>query len=152
MSDEIDEIIRETSEAVSQSVSKSSETTAAETNAAETNANETNTWFQNTSTNSGVQDTVVNSGVQDTVANSGFEDTLTAFGWLLLWLGVLVGVFFIWKSGDITKKYESIDKWGEHGYSWGLMIFGIFSILQGVFLRFILEGVAVIIRLLRRMK
>jgi hypothetical protein len=60
-----------------------------------------------------------------------------------------VGIFFIWKSGDVTKQYKSIDEWGEHGYSWGLMIFGIFSIMQGLFLRLILEGVAVIIRLLR---
>jgi hypothetical protein len=96
-----------------------------------------------------------NSGLSNSgsgVSNSGFENTLTATGWFLLWVGVLVGVFFIWKSGDITKKYESIDTWGEHGYAWSLIIFGIFSIMQGLFMRFILEGVAVIIRLLRRMK
>ncbi len=83
---------------------------------------------------------------------SQFEDTLTAFGWLFLAVGVLLGVFFIWKSGDVTKEYKSIDTWGEHGYSWGLMIFGMFSILQGLFLRLILEGIAEIIRLLRRKK
>ncbi len=83
------------------------------------------------------------------VSDSGFEDTLTGFGWFFLVVGVSLGIFFIWKSGDITKKYESIDAWGQHGYSWGLMIFGMFSIMQGLFLRLILEGIAEIIRLLR---
>jgi hypothetical protein len=83
--------------------------------------------------------------------NSGYwlEDTLTAFGWVFLVVGILLGVFFIWKSGDVTKKYGSIGDWGEYGYSWSLMIVGIFSIVQGLFLRLILEGIAEILRLLR---
>jgi hypothetical protein len=90
--------------------------------------------------------------VNSSVSDSGFEDTLTGFGWFFLVVGILLGIFFIWKSGDITKKYSSIDGWGEHGYSWSLMIFGMFSIMQGLFLRLILEGIAEILRLLRRKK
>jgi hypothetical protein len=50
------------------------------------------------------------------------------------------------------KTHESIDTWGEHGYEWSLIIFGIFSIIQGFFLHSILGAVAEIIRLLRLKK
>ncbi len=29
------------------------------------------------------------------------------------------------------KTHESIDTWDEHGYEWSLIIFGVFSIIQG---------------------
>jgi uncharacterized membrane protein HdeD (DUF308 family) len=73
-----------------------------------------------------------------------FEDALNFFGWLFLSVGFLLGVFFIWVSFQIPKERQD--------FSWGLMIFGIFSIMLGLFLRLILEGIAEILRLLRGKK
>ncbi len=134
--------MKNTAEIVSQSVLKSSAA----------NSSVSDSEVEDTVADSEVEDTLADSEVEDTLADSGFEDTLTIFGWSFLVVGVSFGIFFIWKSGDITKKYESIDAWGEHGYSWSLMIFGIISIMQGLFLRLILEGIAEILRLLRRKK
>jgi hypothetical protein len=101
-----------------------------------------------TDTKSEVEPFAVVSGYRS-VPNPLFDGTLTFFGWFFLVVGVLLGIFFIWKSGDVTKEYASTDTWGQHGYSWGLMVVGMFSIMQGLFLRLILEGIAEIIRLLR---
>jgi uncharacterized membrane protein HdeD (DUF308 family) len=83
------------------------------------------------------------------VSNSGIEDTLTNSSLVFLIVAVLLGLFFMWESGMVNNR-SSLDSWGEHGYSWSFVIVGIFSIMAGIILRLILEGMAVIISLLRK--
>jgi uncharacterized integral membrane protein len=85
------------------------------------------------------------------VSDSRFENNLTGVSWIFLIVGILLGIICIWQSGVVTKN-STTATWGEHGFSWYLIVFGIISILQGLFLSLLLGGIAEIIRLLRLKK
>lgn len=78
------------------------------------------------------------------------EDSLSAWGKGFLVLGILAGIVCIWAAGAVTKQY-SFDDWGERGIAWSLMIAGVAAVMQGMFVRVLLEAGAEIIRLLRQL-
>ena len=85
--------------------------------------------------------------------NSGHgsvEDSLSAWGVGFLVLGILAGIVCIWAAGVVTKQSD-YDDWGKRGIAWYLVVVGIGAILQGMFIRVLLEGGAEIIRLLRKL-
>ncbi len=129
MSDETDKIVKDTSEIVSQSALKSS-----------TAANPINIEPSN--------DEVGEEKFEDT-SPGGIEGSLSVFGWLLFFGGLLLGVVCIYASGRVNLQY-SFQSWGDKEVAWGWVGIGIAVIMQGLFLRFVLEAAAVIIRLLRK--
>lgn len=80
----------------------------------------------------------------------GVEDSLSAWGVGFLVLGILSGIICIFAAGVVTKKY-SFESWGENGIAWYLVVVGVAAILQGMFVRVLLEAGAEIIRLLRKL-
>ncbi len=129
MSDETDKIVKDTSEIVSQPALKSS--TAANPINIESSIDE-----------------VEEEEFEDT-SPGGIESSLSAFGWLLSLGGLLLGVVCIYASGRVNLQYD-FQSWGDQKVAWGWVGIGIAVIMQGLFLRFVLEAAAVIIRLLRK--
>jgi hypothetical protein len=83
-------------------------------------------------------------------SGGGVEDSLSVWGTGFLVLGILSGVICIYAAGVVTKRY-SFESWGDNGVAWYLVIVGVAAILQGMFVRVLLEAGAEIIRLLRKL-
>lgn len=81
--------------------------------------------------------------------NRAFEvrSALAMWGHIFLWFGVLIAIGCLITSGIVTKQL-SIDKWGENGFSWPYIAFGIGAFIQGLIVKLFLDGFNEIIRLL----